>query len=54
MTIRTPVLLLSLMLLTACADLTLNSPIAGSAPIKNDKASRVDNASGKPGAGAYY
>jgi rare lipoprotein A len=54
MTIKTPLLLLSLMLLTACADLTLNSPIAGSAPIKNDKASRVDNASGKPGAGAYY
>jgi rare lipoprotein A len=54
MTIKTPILLLSLMLLTACADLTLNSPIAGSAPIKNDKASSVDNASGKPGAGAYY
>jgi rare lipoprotein A len=54
MTIKTPILLLSLMLLTACADLTLNSPIAGSAPIKNDKAGSVDNASGKPGAGAYY
>ena len=48
MTIKTPILLLSLMLLTACADLTLNSPIAGSAPIKND------NAGAKPGAGAYY
>ena len=48
MTIKTPLLLLSLMLLTACADLTLNSPIAGSAPIKND------NAGAKPGAGAYY
>ena len=48
MTIKPPILLLSLMLLSACADLTLNSPIAGSAPIKNE------NASGKPGAGAYY
>ena len=48
MTIKTPILLLSLMLLTACADLTLNSPIASSAPIKND------NAGAKPGAGAYY
>ena len=48
MTIKTPLLLLSLMLLTACADLTLNSPIASSAPIKND------NAGAKPGAGAYY
>ncbi len=48
MTIKTPILLLSLMLLTACADLTLNSPIVGSAPIKND------NAGAKPGAGAYY
>ena len=42
MSIKTTILLLSLMLLTACADLTLNSPIAGSAPIKNDNA------------GAYY
>jgi len=54
MTIKTPILLLSLMLLTACADFSLNSPIAGSAPIKNDKASGVDNAGAKPGAGAYY
>ena len=54
MTIKTPILLLSLMLLTACADLTLNSPIAGPAPIKNDKASGVDSAGAKPGAGAYY
>ena len=48
MTIKIAILLLSLMLLTACVDLTLNSPIAGSAPIKND------NAGAKPGAGAYY
>jgi rare lipoprotein A len=54
MTIKTPLLLLSLMLLSACADFSLNSPIAGSAPIKNEKASSVDNAGGKPGAGAYY
>ena len=52
MTIKTPILLLSLMLLTACADLTLNSPIAGPAPIKNDKSSGVDSAGAKPGAGA--
>jgi rare lipoprotein A len=54
MTIKTPLLLLSLMLLSACADFSLNSPIAGPAPIKNDKSGGVDNASGKPGAGAYY
>ena len=54
MTIKIAILLLSLMLLTACSDLTLNSPIAGSAPIKNDKPRSVDNANGKPGAGAYY
>jgi rare lipoprotein A len=54
MTIKTSLLLLSAMLLTACADFSLNSPVSGSAPIKNDKAGGVDNATGKPGAGAYY
>lgn len=54
MTIKTPIVLFSLLMLSACADFSLNSPIAGPAPIKNDKAAGVDNASGKPGAGAYY
>ena len=51
---KTSLLLLSVMLLTACADFSLNSPITGSAPIKNDKAGAADNAGSKPGAGAYY
>lgn len=54
MNIKTTLLLLSAMLLTACADLTLNSPVGGSAPIKNDKAAEPNHGTGKPGAGAYY
>lgn len=51
---KTPILLLSLMLLTACADFSLNSPVGSSAPIKNDKPGSVETATAKPGAGAYY
>ncbi len=54
MTLKTPLLLLSLMLLSACADFSLNSPISRPAPIKNEKAGAADNAASKPGAGAYY
>lgn len=51
---KLPILLLSALLLTACADFSLNSPMAGSAPVKADQTNREDNAGGKPGAGGYY